>query len=291
MSGINIGSFGVTRVVETVHPMVHATSFFPEMTAEMLADVRSLIPAGHLTDDGRVIFSFHSYIVRTGRYNILVDTCCGNGKQRPSRPDFNDLNTDYLGTLAAAGLKREDVDFVMCTHLHWDHVGWNTQLVNGEWVPTFPNAKYIMAKREYDYWDAAHARGETNLHLDGFVDSVLPIKRAEQAVLVADDHEVDTGIWLEPCHGHSAGHVVINLESEGARGVLTGDIIHHLSQFKYPDLSTSADTDMEMARVNRKALIEKHAGTGTLVCAAHFKAPSVGHIEPDGDTFTWNGIY
>jgi glyoxylase-like metal-dependent hydrolase (beta-lactamase superfamily II) len=291
MSGINIGNFGVTRVVETVQPMAEAMSFFPEMTAEMLAEVRAFVPEGHLTDDGRVIFSFHSYIVRTGRYNILVDTCCGNDKQRPARPEFSNLKTDYLGTLAAAGLKPEDVDFVMCTHLHWDHVGWNTRLINGEWVPTFPNAKYVMAKREYDHWDAIYASGQENMHLNGFKDSVLPIMRAEQAVLVADDHELDTGIWLEPCHGHSAGHVVVNLESDGARGVVTGDIIHHLAQLRFPTLSTSADTDTELARVNRQALIEKHAGAGTMMCTGHFRAPSVGRIEPDGDAFRFDGVY
>ena len=252
MAGITIGAFGITRVPEMEYPMAEATSFFPELTAEMLSEVRRIMPPGHLTDDGKIILSFHSYILQTGRYNILIDTCCGNDKQRPYRPAFTNLSGNYLETLAAAGMQPQDIDFVMCTHLHWDHVGWNTRLVNGEWVPTFPNAKYIMAKREYDHWNAMYATGNDHAHRNGFEDSVLPIMRAEQAVLVADDHEVDTGIWLEPCHGHSPGHVVINLQSGDDRGVLTGDIIHHRLQFRYPDLSTSADTDMELARGNRK---------------------------------------
>jgi len=291
MAGIEIGSFGITRVVETEYPMAKASAFFPELTDDMLAQVRSVVPAGHLTDAGEIVLSFHSYILRTGRYNILVDTCCGNDKQRPYRPAFSNLNNDYLGTLAAAGMQPEDVDFVMCTHLHWDHVGWNTRLVDGHWVPTFPNARYIMARREYEHWDALYASGKDHAHRTGFEDSVLPIMRAEKAVLVDDDHEVDTGIWLEPCHGHSPGHVVINLQSQGQRGVVTGDIIHHLAQLRFPDLSTSADTDTELARVNRKALIEKHAGTGSLVCTAHFRAPSVGRIEPEGDAFRFDGVY
>jgi glyoxylase-like metal-dependent hydrolase (beta-lactamase superfamily II) len=291
MSGIEIGLFGITRVVELEHPMAPARSFFPDLTPEMLSEARQVVGAGNLTDDDKIILSFHSYILRTGRYNILVDTCCGNEKNRPHRPALSNLNTNYLDTLAAAGMKPEDVDFVMCTHLHWDHVGWNTRLVNGEWVPTFPNAKYIMAKREYDHWDAMYASGADNMHRNGFEDSVLPIMRAEKAVLVADDHEVDTGIWLEPCHGHSPGHVVINLASGGQKGLLTGDIIHHRLQMRFPDLSTSADTDMDLARVNRKALIEKHAGAGTLLCAAHFPGQSVGRIEPEGDHFRFDGVY
>ncbi len=291
MSGLAIGAFGITRVPEMEYPMAEARSFFPDLTADMLSEVRRLMPPGHLTEDGKIVLSFHSYILRTGRYNILIDTCCGNDKQRPHRPAFTNLSGSYLQTLATAGLQPEDIDFVMCTHLHWDHVGWNTRLMNGEWVPTFPNAKYIMAKREYDHWDALYAAGGDNPHSNGFEDSVLPIMRAEQAVLVADDHEVDTGIWLEPCHGHSPGHVIINLHSGDARGALTGDIIHHRLQFRYPDLSTSADTDMELARVNRKALIEKLAGTGTLVCTAHLHGQSVGRIEPEDDHFRFDGVY
>lgn len=291
VAGFQIGAFGMTRAVEMSYPMAEAQAFFPDLTDEMLADVRQILPTGHLTEDNKIILSFHSYILQTGRYNILIDTCCGNDKQRPYRPAFSNLNTNYLDTLAGAGMQPEDIDFVMCTHLHWDHVGWNTRLINGEWVPTFPNAKYIMAKREYDHWNEAYARGTDHAHRTGFEDSVLPLIRAERAVLVADDHEVDNGIWLEPCHGHSPGHVVINLESQGVRGVVTGDIIHHLLQFRFPELSTSADTDRELARVNRKALIEKHAGAGTLVCTAHLSAPSVGRIEREADHFRFDGIY
>ena len=291
MPGIRIGEFELSRVQEMDFPMTHAQTFFPEMSDEMLCEVRRKIPPGHLTGDGKVIFSFHSYVVRSSHYNILVDTCCGNDKERPGRDDFSGLNTGYLDTLAAEGLKAADIDYVMCTHLHWDHVGWNTRLVNGEWVLTFPNAQVVMAKREYDFWNEAYAKGTAGIHRNGFEDSILPIVRADKALLVADDFELDDGIWLEPCHGHSAGHVVVNLASGDDRAVLTGDVIHHLSQLVFPTLSTMADTDTELARVNRTALIEKHAGTGNLVCTAHFKAPSVGRIEVDGDGFRWDGFF
>jgi glyoxylase-like metal-dependent hydrolase (beta-lactamase superfamily II) len=175
----------------------------------------------------------------------------------------------------------------MCTHLHWDHVGWNTRLVNGQWVPTFPNARYIMARREYEHWDKVYAAEKAkpkhdNMHALAFEDSVLPIMRAEKAVLVDDDFELERGLWLEPCHGHSAGHVVINVDAGNERGVFIGDVIHHPLQVLYPELSTRADLDTTASRASRRALIEKHAGAGTLVLPQHFATPSCGRIERDG---------
>lgn len=290
MTRTQLGKFQIDQVIEHAKPFLAAFSFFPDLTPEMLAAAREDIPAGHLTDDNMLCLSFHSFVVRTGRYNILVDTCCGNDKERPSRPEFSHLNNDYLGALGRAGLTPEDIDFVMCTHLHWDHVGWNTRLINGEWVPTFPNAKYIMARREYEYWDEVYRAGTDSRHRNGFEDSVLPIIRAERAVLVEDDHEVDTGVWVEPCPGHSPGNVVFNLKSGDARGVLSGDVIHHHLQLRYPHLSpVPADTDADLSRKTRTAFMEKHAGTGTLLFPGHFPPPSVGRIEPraGGDGFRY----
>jgi glyoxylase-like metal-dependent hydrolase (beta-lactamase superfamily II) len=215
----------------------------------------------------------------------MVDTCCGADKPRPGREQFNVGKQDFIAGLAAVGVKPEEVTHVMCTHLHWDHVGWNTRLVDGRWVPTFPNAKYIMAKREYDYWDGVYAKEkgkQDNMHALGFEDSVLPLVRAEKAILVADDYELDKGISIEPCNGHSPGHVVINVASGGRKGVFIGDVLHHPIQLLYPDLSTRADFDPNAARASRKALIEKHASAGTLVLPQHFATPSCGMIERAG---------
>ena len=278
MDQISIGAFDIQRVEEIRAPLMKAEQFFPDLTSDMLAATQSDLPMGNVTPDGDMVLSFHSYIVRTGRYTILVDACCGNDKDRPARPAFANLQTNFLGALQAHGCRPEDVDFVMCTHLHWDHVGWNTRLVDGQWVPTFPNARYIMARREYDHWNALFAEGADNMHRYGFEDSIQPIMRAERAVLVDDDHEIDTGMWLEPCHGHSPGHVVVNLQSGDGRGVMTGDVIHHRLQLHYPDLSTIADTDPDLARVNRTALMEKHADTGNVLLTAHFLAPSFGAL-------------
>lgn len=277
MDQMQLGGFEITRVEELNAPLTSAFQFFPDLTKDMLDAARPEIPNGHLSDSDEIILSFHSYVVKTGRYTILVDTCCGNDKERPSRPAFSHLNSNYLGTLAAAGCRPEDVDFVMCTHLHWDHIGWNTQLVDGEWVPTFPNAKYIMARREYEHWDRL-MQDPDNMHRFGFQDSVQPLMRAEQAVLVEDDHEIDNGVWLEPCHGHSPGHVVVNLASGDAKGAMTGDVIHHRVQLVYPKLSTIADSDQSLSRRNRTALMERHADSGSILFPAHFRAPSFGSL-------------
>jgi len=282
-----IGEFTIERVVELEKPMFQAREFFPDLTADMLETCRAEIPSGLVTADDMLSMSFHTFVLRTGRHTILIDTCCGNDKERPARPAFHRLRTDFLGTLAAAGVAPEQVDYVMCTHLHWDHVGWNTRLVDGRWVPTFPNAKYVMARREYEHWDGVHSRGEGSVHRASFEDSVLPVRRAEQAVLVDDDFELEAGIWLAPCRGHSPGNVVINVSSQGAHGVVTGDVLHHQIQLVFPDMSTIADWDRDLARTTRKALIERHAGTGRLILPAHFPAPTIGRIERGKTAFRY----
>ena len=290
MSTLAIGTFSIGRVTELEIPAFHALEFLPAATPAMLEQAHREFP-GRLNADGKLIMSFHAFVLKTGRHTILVDTCCN--KSRPGREQFDHGRRDFLAGLAALGVKPEAVTHVMCTHLHWDHVGWNTRLVDGQWVPTFPNAKYIMAKREYDYWDSVYAndkgRGE-NIHALAFEDSVLPVMRAERAVLVQDDFELDHGISFEPCHGHSPGHVVLNVASGGKRGVFIGDAIHHPMQILFPELSTRADFDQNASRVSRRALIEKHAGSGNIVLPQHFAAPSCGMIERRGDGFRFNAI-
>lgn len=279
MSTTRLGAFAIERVVDVERPYALAREFFPDLTPEMLATCQAELAPGQLTADGRLEMSFHSFVIKTGRHVIVVDTCCGNHKQRPLRPAFHEMDTGYLGALVRAGVKPEEVDYVMCTHLHWDHVGWNTRLVDGQWRPTFPNAKYIMSKTEFDHWDQAYRSGVRDTHAQAFEDSVDPIVRAKQAVLVDNDYELDHGIALESCPGHSVGNCVINISSQGQHGVMTGDVLHHQIQLRYPEMSTIADEDRLLARKNRTALIEKHAGSGHLIFPAHFPSPSVGRIE------------
>ena len=227
---------------------------------------------------GKLVFSFHSFVVRTGRHTILIDSCLGNDKERPTRPQWHRLRTPYLADLARVGVKPEEVDYVMCTHLHWDHVGWNTRLVNGSWVPTFPKARYIMARREYAHWEGVHRRGDDTPHRTAFEDSVLPVVRTGQAMLVDDDFALEDGLWFEGAPGHTPGNVVIHARSGDARGVFMGDVLHHPIQLLKPEWSTRACSDMALSRDTRLRLMEEHADRGTLVLPAHFPTPTVGHI-------------
>jgi glyoxylase-like metal-dependent hydrolase (beta-lactamase superfamily II) len=290
MRPLTIGDYTVGRAAELEFPAFPATEFLPAATPEMVEEARRALP-GRISGDGKMVMSFHSFVLRTGRHTILLDTCCA--KSRPGRAQFDKGKKDYLGGLAVLGVRPEDVTHVMCTHLHWDHVGWNTRRVDGRWVPTFPNAQYVMAKREYDHWNAVYAREKgnpENPHALAFEDSVEPIMRAEKAVLVKDDFELDSGISLEPCPGHTPGHVILNVTSGGKRGVFIGDAIHHPMQIMFPDLSTRADTDQDMARVSRKKLIDMHAGTGNLIMPHHFATPTSGTIERAGKGFRFDFI-
>jgi glyoxylase-like metal-dependent hydrolase (beta-lactamase superfamily II) len=231
------------------------------------------------------MLSFHSFVIKTKRHTILVDCCCGNDKDRPQRPLFHRLKTGFLDALSAAKVKPEEIDFVMCTHLHWDHVGWNTQLVDGSWHPTFPNAKYIIARKEYEYWDKHYESGADTPHAGAFKDSVQPIMRAQQALLVDAGFEVESGISIEACPGHTPGNVVVNVISEGQRGVMTGDVLHHPLQLMFPELTTIADENSTLAVQTRNALINRVADTDTLVMPGHFIDPSIGKIKarPEGN--------
>lgn len=241
-------------------------------------------------ETNKIILAIQSYILRTPRHTILVDTCVGNNKPRPGRPMFDQLNLPYLADLAAAGVRPEEVDFVLCTHLHVDHVGWNTQLVDGRWVPTFPNAKYIFARTEYEFWRQRHLDGTEGPVPNVYDDSVLPVMEAGQAVLVDMDHQIDDGMWFEPAPGHTAGNVVLNLQSEGARAVLSGDVMHHPLQLVRPEWSSRACEDPVQSAATRRALIERYADTDTLIAPAHFASPSMGHIVSRGDAFGYRLI-
>jgi glyoxylase-like metal-dependent hydrolase (beta-lactamase superfamily II) len=280
---IGLGDFRIHRVVEEEGPFVRAEEFFPDWEPSVLEDTRDW--AAKEVQGGMLMMSFHSFLLRTGRHTILVDACLGNDKERPLRPIGHQRKGDFLQKLAAAGARPEDVDFVLCTHLHWDHVGWNTRLADGKWVPTFPKARYIIAKREYEHRDAMHRKGEDSMHERAFVDSVQPLVRAERAELVRSDYELEEGVWLEPCEGHTPGNVVINLASKGARGVFPGDVLHSPLQLARPQWSSRACDDPKLSAVSRRRFIEQHADTGNLVLPAHFLAPAAGRIVRHGPAF------
>ncbi|MDE0726162.1 MAG: MBL fold metallo-hydrolase [Alphaproteobacteria bacterium] len=283
---INIGQFEISRVIESEGPFLEVQSFIPDADQAVVEANRDwLMPRFIEPASNKIILNIQSYILRTPRHTILVDTCVGNDKPRPGRPMFDHLSLPYLADLAAAGVRPEEVDFVLCTHLHVDHAGWNTQLINGRWVPTFPNAKYIFARTEYEFWERRHLDGSEGPVPNVYDDSILPVMQAGQAVLVDADHQIDDGLWFEPAPGHTPGNVVVNLQSQGATGVLTGDVMHHPLQLIRPEWSSRACEDPVQSAATRRALIERYADTDTLIAPAHFSSPTMGHIISKGDGF------
>ena len=225
-----------------------------------------------------VILCIQSYVIKTSHHTILVDTCVGNHKSRPARPSWHMQNSPFIEELGSVGVHPEEVDFVLCTHLHVDHVGWNTKLLDGRWVPTFPNAKYIFSRNEFELWAARYEKGETVPVPLVYEDSVLPIVEAGQAIIVEDTHQIDDGMWLEPAPGHTPGHVMLNLKSGEETALMSGDVIHHPLQLIRPEWSSRACEDPHLSAVSRTKMLERVADTNTLLCPAHFGSPTMGHV-------------
>jgi glyoxylase-like metal-dependent hydrolase (beta-lactamase superfamily II) len=286
-----IGQVQVSSVIESEGPFLAVRDFFPDVDQAVIdANKDWLMPRFIDPASEMIILNIQSYILRAPRHTILVDTCVGNHKNRPGRDSFHQLNLPYMADLAAAGVQAEEVDFVLCTHLHVDHVGWNTKLVDGRWVPTFPNAKYIFARKEYEFWEQRHIDGTQGKVPNVYDDSVLPVMEAGQAVLVDMDHQIDDNMWFEPAPGHTLGNVVLNLQSGDEKAVLSGDVIHHPLQLIRPEWSSRACEDPIQSAATRRALIERYVVTDTLIAPAHFAVPTVGHIISKGDSFGYRLI-
>ena len=281
---ITLGDVTIHRVVEQEAPFFPVREFFPGLTAELLDANRSWLQPTYVDPTDTLILCIQSYIVRTPHHNILIDTCVGNHKPRPSRPFWDRTTSDrYEKNLAATGLTVDDIDVVMCTHLHVDHVGWNTQLDNGRWVPTFPNARYLFSGKELAYWTERH---ETKPETCPWVeDSVLPIVAAQKADQVAADHEMSDLVRLIPTPGHTIDHYSVVVGKSGADALITGDMVHSPIQMKYPELGMFSDYSSPQAGETRRRVFGCYCETSTLVCTAHFPSPSAGRIGRDGDAF------
>ena len=268
-----LGNLSIQRIVEMEIPFLPFEEIFVGVGAEELAPYRAWLEPWSLSPAcGRFNFAFQSYLVRTSRHTILIDSCVGCDKSYHWGPFHKRTDRTWLANLAAAGVAPPEVDFVLCTHLHVDHCGWNTQLVDGRWVPTFPNATYIVSRPEYE---ASQVQADSV-----YRESVLPIVEAGQALLVDMDHGLDDEVRLEPTPGHTPGHVAVRLASRGEEAVMTGDLIHCPVQCRRPDWHCRFDTDPVQAAATRQAVLERACAEASLVLTAHFPSPSVGHILP-----------
>ena len=270
-----LGALRIDRLIESeqADPYYDGLKFFPGTSAEdWEKHANWLQPTAMHPVSGYLVFTIQSFLVRTGRYNILVDTCVGDYKHRRNTM-FNMRNEGTLiKRLRTAGVHPAEIDYVMCTHMHADHVGWNTRLVDGRWAPTFTNAKYIFSRKEYDYWKNS---GDPSPE---YTDSVLPVVEAGQAVLVDNDYAMNAQIRLESTPGHTPDHFSIHLASDGREAVITGDLIHSPVQCQEPDWIMRADFAPAQARQTRRSFLDSYCETDVLICASHFPSPSFGHI-------------
>jgi glyoxylase-like metal-dependent hydrolase (beta-lactamase superfamily II) len=280
-----IGRVTVTKIVE-LEVTGGSRFILPQATYEEILPIGWLQP--HFADErGRLKMSIHALVVETPDRRIIVDTCLGNDKENRRIPTWNNLQGPFLADLAAAGFPRQSIDTVMCTHLHVDHVGWNTMLVEGTngaktWVPTFPGARYLMGRVEFAHWRQQHDRDDMAAV---FADSVAPIADAGLADLVETDHRICDEVSLVPTIGHTPGHVSVRIRSEGGEALITGDFMHHPCQIARPDWSSTADSDPDAARRTRLRMLSELCDRPVLVIGTHFAGATAGHIVRDGDTY------
>ncbi|WP_030184842.1 MBL fold metallo-hydrolase [Streptomyces sp. NRRL S-813] len=278
-----VGDVTVHRIDEVLLPPATGSWLLPDATPDLVAAHDWLRP--HFADEqGTLRIDSHSFAFTLGGLRILVDTGIGNAKER-ANPAWHDLDTDYLRDLTAAGFPPDSVDLVILTHLHADHVGWNTRKTDGDWVPTFPHARYLTSRTEREFWagyDMEEAREQM------FRDSVIPVEQAGLLDLVdvpAEGVDVAPGLRLLPTPGHTPGHVAVKLTSHGRTALITGDCIHHPVQLAHPAIGACVDIDPQQSETTRRTLLSSLADTDTLVLGTHFAPPTAGRVVTDHDAY------
>jgi glyoxylase-like metal-dependent hydrolase (beta-lactamase superfamily II) len=285
MNWFRLGNLDVIRIVEEEEPFLTPEKMFAEATPEAIAaDLEWLGPRALCPNTGKLILPIQSYLIRTPHYLALVDTCLGNHKSPAGFKRWAGRDDPtYLQGFAAAGVHPNEIDFVFCTHLHLDHCGWHTELRDGRWVPTFPNARYLFAKEEYAYAEREYRERQDPV----FLENVLPVMEAGRGVLVDTDYALDDTLYLESTPGHTPGHCAIRLASAGSTGVVTGDLIHSPLQCAHPEWNFRFDDNPERARATRQEFLARYADSGTLILATHFPSPSVGWFEAKGAAYRY----
>ncbi|MCX4815700.1 MBL fold metallo-hydrolase [Streptomyces sp. NBC_01239] len=288
MDSFSLGDVEVMRVVEFETPTRPPAIMFTDIGPQVWDDNRSWLAPDHWDPDtGLLLTRMQTFVLRSAGATILVDTGVGNDKSRPAAPAFDRRSTDFLTRLASVGVLPEDVDLVVNTHLHADHVGWNTRLVDGSWVPTFPNARYLIPRADHDFWhpDSTQVARTAAANAHVFDDSVAPVVESGQAVLWEDVHDIDGALRLEYAPGHTPGSSVLTLRSGGERAVFVGDVLHNPVQFIEPDANSCFCEDPATARASRRRVLERAADEGELVFPAHLRGGSGARLRRTGSSY------
>ena len=291
-----VGKIKITSIVE--QDLTRINELIKGAKRSAVQDIEWLKPC-FADEDGTLTGLIQSFVLETPNKIVVVDTCVGDDKERRFDADWHKLQSGFLDRFKAAGYEPNAVDFVLCTHLHVDHVGWNTRWDGTSWVPTFPNARYLFDETELNFWRSENAReyadpstaasrGEAgrlafnHTQKQTHSDSVEPIISAGLADTVGSNHQVCEGVALIPTPGHTPGHVSVKVSSNGAQAVITGDCIHHPCQLARPDWPTFVDHDQEQSTKTRQELFHSVLNNKMLLVGSHFSEPTAGYIEPDG---------
>jgi glyoxylase-like metal-dependent hydrolase (beta-lactamase superfamily II) len=272
-----VGDVKITRVQEWEGSGLRF--LLPDATQENLAAIDWIGP--FVNEQGKAVASVHSLVLEVGSRRIVVDTCIGNDKQRMPMKNWHMLQGPFLSDLEEAGFAPPSIDTVVCTHLHTDHVGWNTTLVEDRWVPTFQNARTLISNAEWDHW----RESDMEAMRPTLEDSVQPLFDADLVDLVAVDHEVAEGIHFEHTPGHTPGHSSVHIRSRGEEAVITGDIFHHPAQIAALHWKNTADEDPAQADATRRSFLDRYSDTPTLIIGTHFAGPTAGRLVRDGDAY------
>jgi glyoxylase-like metal-dependent hydrolase (beta-lactamase superfamily II) len=277
-----VGDVEVVRIAEIYGFADDISMLLKNATPEYVQQFAWLRPH-FATADGRMILSFQCFALRSRGKNVMIDTCIGADRKR-EYDVFCNLQSTFLEDLAAAGFPPESIDAVLCTHLHFDHVGWNTKLVNGRWVPTFPQARYLFGKHEYDHW--VHLRNTGGYHdFEHMHDAIDPVVEAGLVDFITPEHRITDELSLFPTPGHTPGHVSVLIRSRGAEAVITGDLMHHPIQLVDPQRHGNFDMDKDEGGRTRQAFVDRFSDRNVMVIGSHFAEPTSGWIVRDGEAW------